>query len=266
MPTAFNTTTSQFFVIQVYHMFWSKLRLPSTKKPAEANPAEFIQLRHVHKAYHTPAGLFYALRDINLTIAKGEFLGILGKSGAGKSTLINMIAGIDKPSSGEIFVNGEPIHTYNEGQIAAWRGQKVGVIFQFFQLMPMLSCLENVMLPMDFSNLYGSQSGRKARALELLEQVEIPEQAYKLPSAVSGGQQQRVAIARALANSPTILLADEPTGNLDTKTAEAIFKLFEKLVSQGMTIVVVTHDHDLAQRFSRTITMLDGVLEHDVLA
>ena len=168
-----------------------------------------------------------------------------------------MITGIDRPSAGSIYVGDQAIHHLGEGPMAEWRGRNVGVIFQFFQLLPMLSCLENIMLPMDFRNLYTPKE-RKDRALHLLEQVEMVEHAYKLPSEVSGGQQQRVAIARALANDPPILTADEPTGNLDSKTADSIFRLFESLVAEGKTILMVTHDNELANRVNRTITLADG--------
>ncbi|MEZ4642106.1 MAG: ABC transporter ATP-binding protein [Chloroflexota bacterium] len=188
---------------------------------------------------------------------KGEFVAVVGKSGSGKSTLINMITGIDRPTSGSIYVGDQAIHHLGEGPMAVWRGKTVGVIFQFFQLLPMLSCMENVMLPMDFGNMYTVKE-RKERALHLLEQVEMADQAFKLPSEVSGGQQQRVAIARALANDPPILAADEPTGNLDSKTADSVFSLFADLVNQGKTILMVTHDNELARRVSRTITIADG--------
>lgn len=224
-----------------------------------------IDLRQLKKSYPTPDGEFWALKGIDLQIRRGELVAIEGKSGAGKSTLINMITGIDSVTSGEVYVGGQAIHQLNEGQIAKWRGRNMGVIFQFFQLMPMLTCLENVMLPMDFCNMYGSQKARRAKALELLEQVEIGEQAFKKPSAISGGQQQRVAIARALANDPPVIAADEPTGNLDSKTADAVFRLFERLVNQGTTILMVTHDRELAHRANRTITLVDGQIYEDKL-
>ena len=216
-----------------------------------------IDLQQVSKTYHTPAGDFPALKEIDLKIDTGEFVSVVGKSGSGKSTLINMITGIDRPSAGSIYVGDQAIHNLGEGPMAEWRGRNVGVIFQFFQLLPMLSCLENIMLPMDFRNLYTPKE-RKERALHLLEQVEMAEHAYKLPSEVSGGQQQRVAIARALANDPPILTADEPTGNLDSKTADSIFHLFEELIGEGKTILMVTHDNELANRVNRTITLADG--------
>jgi len=224
-----------------------------------------IDLKQVKKAYETPAGDFYALKGIDLQIEKGEFVAISGKSGAGKSTLINMVTGIGRPTSGEILVGGNAIHRMSEDQIAAWRGQQVGVIFQSFQLLPMLTCAQNVMLPMDFANKYGSPRERRERALHLLDQVGIADHAHKVPSAVSGGQRQRVAIARALANDPAFLAADEPTGNLDSKTASAVFDIFEKLVDDGRTILMVTHDRELALRTGRTLRLADGEIVNDVV-
>lgn len=222
-----------------------------------------IDIQDVIKTYHTPAGDFPALVGIDLKIDKGEFVSVVGKSGSGKSTLINMITGIDRPTSGSIYVGDQAIHGLAEGPMAEWRGRNVGVIFQFFQLLPMLSCVENIMLPMDFRNMY-TQKERKERALDLLNQVEMVEHAYKLPSEVSGGQQQRVAIARAMANDPPILTADEPTGNLDSKTADSIFALFENLVANGKTILMVTHDKELANRVNRTITLADGKIVEEI--
>ncbi len=229
-------------------------------RQAAANGGTLIELNQVTKAYKTQAGDFLALRNIDLTIDRGEFVAVQGKSGAGKSTLVNMITGIGQPTSGEIRVGDRAIHTMGEAEIAKWRGFNAGVIFQSFQLMPMLTCAQNVMLPMDFANLYGSPRERKERALYLLDQVGIGDQANKLPSAVSGGQRQRVAIARALANDPSFLAADEPTGNLDSKTADAVFKVFLKLVDDGVTILMVTHDKELASRVSRVIYIADGQL------
>jgi ABC-type lipoprotein export system ATPase subunit len=217
-----------------------------------------IDLRHVKKAYRTPAGDFWALKGIDLQIQPGEFVSVVGKSGAGKSTLINMLTGIDRPTAGEIHVGADAIHRMSEDRIAAWRGENVGVIFQFFQLLPMLTCAQNVMLPMDFANRYNSTRERRERALYLLEQVDIAAHADKLPSAVSGGQRQRVAIARALANDPMFLAADEPTGNLDSKTADAVFDVFARLVDDGKTILMVTHDRDLAARSDRIVQIADG--------
>ncbi len=219
--------------------------------------SHLIELRDVVKAYNTPVGDFMALDGVSLTIDRGEFVAVVGKSGSGKSTMINMITGIDRPSSGAILVDGVPVHTLKEGPMAQWRGRNVGVIFQFFQLLPMLSILENVILPMDFCQMHDAKE-REAIAMHLLEQVDMVDQAHKLPSEVSGGQQQRAAIARALANDPPILVADEPTGNLDSRSAIAVFELFHNLVDSGKTILMVTHDNDLARRVGRTVTLADG--------
>jgi len=219
-------------------------------------------LSQVIKTYETAAGTFSALKGIDLTVNKGEFVSVMGKSGSGKSTLINMLTGIDRPTSGHVYVGNTAVHTLSEGQMAVWRGKELGIVFQFFQLLPTLTIVENVMLPMDFCNMYAF-SEREKRALMLLEQVDVVEHAYKLPTAISGGQQQRVAIARALANDPPIIVADEPTGNLDSKTTEAILALFKQLVSENKTIVVVTHDTDLAHKGSRLITIADGLVISD---
>jgi putative ABC transport system ATP-binding protein len=218
---------------------------------------ELIHLENVVKAYQTPVGEFLALRGINLSIGKGKFVAVVGRSGSGKSTLINMITGIDRPTTGEIYVGDTAIHKLAEGPMAEWRGRTIGIIFQFFQLLPMLTCIENVMLPMDFCNIYNPRE-REGRALHLLEQVDMADQANKLPNEISGGQQQRAAIARALANDPPLLVADEPTGNLDSRTADAVFHLFETMVDQGKTILMVTHDDELAHRVDYQITIADG--------
>jgi putative ABC transport system ATP-binding protein len=221
-----------------------------------------IQCHQLVKTYHSQAGDFPALKQLDLEVGAGEFVAVIGKSGSGKSTLVNMITGIDRPTSGEVWVRGASVGALSEGKLARWRGQNVGVIFQFFQLLPTLTVVENIMLPMDFCHMY-SPHERRERAMLLLEQVDVAEHAHKLPSAISGGQQQRVAIARALANDPPILAADEPTGNLDSKTAESVFHLFESLVAQGKTILMVTHDRDLARRATRTITLSDGEIVED---
>ena len=228
-----------------------------------SNPA-LIEMRDVVKVYATAAGEFRALKGINMQVERAEFVGVVGKSGAGKSTLMNMITGVDHLTSGEVLVhaNGSPIsiHKMKEDAIAHWRGRNLGVVYQSFQLLPMLTLFENIMLPMDLCGKFNPKQSR-ARALELLRLVEIEGHADKLPSQISGGQQQRVAIARALANDPPILVADEPTGSLDSVTAEHIFELFEQLVSeQGKTIIMVTHDKTLAPRFTRTMEILDGEL------
>jgi ABC-type lipoprotein export system ATPase subunit len=227
--------------------------------------AHLIDLHQVEKTYQSAAGSFTALKRVDLQIDRGEFVAIIGKSGSGKSTLINMVTGIDRPSSGEVLVGGVPVHTLSEGQMAAWRGRNLGIIFQFFQLLPALTIIENVMLPMDFCNMYTPRE-RPERAMQLLAQVEMAEQAHKLPSAVSGGQQQRVAIARALANDPPVLIADEPTGNLDSKTANAVFELFRGLVADGKTVVMVTHDSDLAKRVDRAVIVADGAIVNEYVA
>ncbi len=216
-----------------------------------------IDLRQVVKVYQTPAGDFTALRGIDLQVKSGEFVSIVGKSGSGKSTLINVITGIDRPTGGQVMVNGAAVHELNEGQIAVWRGHSIGVIFQFFQLLPTLTAVENVMLPMDYAQVYPPDQ-RPERALALLEQVGLAGLAHKLPSALSGGQQQCVAIARAMANDPPILTADEPTGNLDSRSAEMVLRLFESLAASGKTILMVTHDDDLARRAHKTVVIADG--------
>jgi ABC-type lipoprotein export system ATPase subunit len=227
--------------------------------------SHLIELRDVVKTYHGAAGDFTALKDIDLQVDTGEFVAVVGRSGSGKSTLINVITGIDRPTSGQVLVGDTAVHTLGEGQLAVWRGRNIGVIFQFFQLLPTLTVIENVMLPMDFCDVY-SMGERQERAMHLLEQVEMADHAHKLPSAVSGGQQQRVAIARALATDAPILVADEPTGNLDSKTAESVFRLFERLVDEGKTILMVTHDQDLAKRATRTVILADGEMMEEYLA
>jgi len=223
-----------------------------------------IEIRNLLKIYKTPAGDFTAVNGIDVEVQKGEFVAIIGKSGSGKSTFINMITGIDRPTSGEIVIGGAPVHSFDEAQMAAWRGKNLGIVFQFFQLFPTLTLLENVILPMELNKLY-AKSERRERAMQLLKKVEMEDQAHKLPSTVSGGQQQRVAIARALANDPPLIVADEPTGNLDSKTAAKIFSLFEDLVAAGKTILMVTHDSDLARRVDRTILISDGEVVNEYL-
>jgi len=213
----------------------------------------------VVKTYQSAAGDFTALKGFELHADAGEFIAIVGKSGSGKSTLLNILTGIDSPTSGEVLVDGTPVHALNQNQIAAWRGRTVGIVFQFFQLLPTLTVAENVMLPMDFCNMFPTRE-RRTRAMRLLEQVGVVDQAAKLPTALSGGQQQRVAIARAVANDPPMLIADEPTGNLDSRTAEAVFQLFAGLVQAGKTVVMVTHDPDLVRRADRVITIADGMI------
>jgi putative ABC transport system ATP-binding protein len=216
-----------------------------------------VAIRDVVKTFETAAGSFQALRGVSLDIAPGEFVAITGRSGSGKSTLINMLTGIDRPTSGEVVACGASLHDMSENGLAIWRGRNLGVIFQFFQLLPTLTVIDNVMLPMDFAGMYPARE-RSERALALLAQVDLDEHAHKLPSGLSGGQQQRAAIARALANDPPLLVADEPTGNLDSTTAESVFRLFGRLVGEGKTILMVTHDERLAARTGRQVVMLDG--------
>lgn len=224
-----------------------------------------IELHQVDKVFQSSAGEYHALKNIDLEISPGEFVGIIGRSGSGKSTLINMITGIDRPSSGEVLVGDTQVHRLTENQMARWRGRNLGIVFQFFQLLPNLLVIENVMLPMDLCKMYPLRE-RRNRAMKLLELVGMQDQAYKLPSTLSGGQQQRVAIARALANDPPVIIADEPTGNLDSKTADAMFKLFEDLTAQGKTVVMVTHDSSLARRVSRTVLIVDGEVVNEYVA
>lgn len=234
----------------------------SHKGSNDSAVSALIELRDVVKVYSTAAGEFNALRGINLQVSAGEFVGIVGKSGAGKSTLLNMITGVDEITSGEVIIqsNGNPlsIHDLSEDEIALWRGKNLGIVYQSFQLLPMLTLVENITLPMDLCGMFKPKESRE-RALDLLRLVEIEEHANKLPAFISGGQQQRVAIARALANDPPILVADEPTGSLDSTTADHIYEVFEHLVTdQGKTIVMVTHDSSLIPVFSRHLTIADG--------
>ena len=221
--------------------------------------APLIELRGLCKSYQSPAGPIPALKDINLDVRRGEFVAVMGKSGAGKSTLVNMIAGIDCPDSGELTINGIQIQRLNEDQRARWRGLNMGIVFQFFQLLPSISLTKNITIPMEFCNRFPVPD-RKPRALSLLDQVGILDHANKKPSLISGGQQQRVAVARALANDPPIVIADEPTGNLDSKTAAEILDIFSGLSRQGKTILIVTHDKAVAARAGRVVSMVDGEL------
>lgn len=218
-----------------------------------------IELRGAVKVYESLAGSVTALAGIDLSIRRGEFLVVTGKSGSGKTTLVNVMTGLDRATSGEIWVNGEPIHDYGPERAAKVRGKTMGVVFQSFELLPTLTVLQNVLLPMDFAGKVPVWEQRK-RALSLLEQVDIVDHARKLPTALSGGQQQRLAIARAMANDPAILVADEPTGSLDSATAAVIMEIFESLVKSGRTVFMVTHDADIARRGSRVMTLSDGVI------
>ncbi len=242
-------------------MFWDWFKGDKSKQQSNGQyrhgNQHLIEMRRLVKTFESAAGKFTVLKSVDVTVDRGEFVAVIGKSGSGKSTLVNMVTGIDRPTSGEVFVGDTAVHKLSESQMAVWRGKNLGIIFQFFQLLPTLSLIENVMLPMDFCDMFTPRE-RRERAMELLDQVDMAEMANKLPSAVSGGQAQRVAIARALANDPPILVADEPTGSLDSKTANQVFDLFEKLINQGKTIVMVTHDNDLARRATRAIIVVDG--------
>jgi len=224
-----------------------------------------IQLKGIEKTYVNAAGSFTALKNINLNFYQGEFVGVIGKSGSGKSTLVNMITGIDRPTQGQVLVENADIHAMQESKQARWRGLNLGVVFQFFQLLPMLTLVENVLLPMDFCNKY-TESEREARAMELLSMMGLEKDAHKLPGAVSGGQQQSAAIARALANDPPIIVADEPTGNLDARTADFVYDKFQSLASEGRTIIMITHDPEIEHRLSRTVLISDGEVIDSLLA
>jgi putative ABC transport system ATP-binding protein len=227
------------------------------QKDMKQHSENLIELVNVSKTYPLAVGSCKALDNVSLSLPGGKLIAITGKSGSGKSTLLNIIAGIDRPSDGQIFVNQIGVNKLNEDELATWRGKNIGVVFQFFQLLPTLTVLENVLLPMDFGNTYPKHE-RKTRALSLLEGVGIREQADKLPSALSGGQQQRAAIARALANDPAVIIADEPTGNLDSQTAKSILTLFSSLVNNGKTVIVVTHEKEFSSHFQLSIKLEDG--------
>jgi len=224
-----------------------------------------IQMRGVVKTFLSPAGEFTALKGVDASFRRGEFVSVVGKSGSGKSTLVNMITGIDRPSAGEVVVGDVMIHRMDESEMSRWRGRNLGIVFQFYQLLPMLSLVENVMLPMDFVGVVAPEE-REARAMRLLDMVGLADCAHKMPDAVSGGQQQSAAIARALANDPPIIVADEPTGNLDSRAAQQVFDIFDELVRQGKTIMMVTHDNGLAQRASRRMLLVDGEVVHETVA
>lgn len=225
--------------------------------------APFIVMHEISKVFKTPVGDFSALKNVTANFYRSEFVSVVGRSGSGKSTLVNMLTGIDRPTLGTVCVDGVCIQELSESQMSEWRGRNLGVVFQFFQLLPMLSLLENILLPMDFCNCYPFTE-RIDRAMALLKLVGLANMADKLPAMVAGGQQQSVAIARALANDPPILVADEPTGNLDSRTAETVFEIFDQLVSQGKTIIMVTHDRSLAERTMRILHISDGVLVGDL--
>ena len=218
-----------------------------------------ISVNNITKRYPVADGTFTALSHVDLEIERGEFVAVVGQSGSGKSTLLSLVAGIDRPSDGEIHIDGVPIHTLSERELSAWRGRAIGLVFQFFQLLPTLTASENVMLPMDFCGTWPARE-RRERALTLLDQLGVADQADKLPGKLSGGQQQRVAVARALANAPAVLLADEPTGNLDSRSAHALLELLANLAAKGQTVVMVTHDRGAMALASRTVTLSDGAI------
>ena len=222
-----------------------RYRSPTSSRRTRPAPAQFIAVDH-----------------LSLDIAQGEFVAIVGRSGSGKTTLLNLLAGIDRPTSGTVRVAGADLGSLSESGLAAWRGRNVGLVFQFFQLLPTLTVVENVMLPMDFAKKI-PLGERRDRAQRLLERMGVGDQADKLPATLSGGQQQRAAIARALANDPPILLADEPTGNLDSHTADAVLELFADLNADGRTIVVVTHERDIRSIVGREVTLMDGRVVSD---
>jgi putative ABC transport system ATP-binding protein len=238
---------------------------PTTASPAGSdrpNPSTVISLRAVSKEYDVADGRFTALADIDLDVRPGEFVTIVGRSGSGKTTLLNLLAGIDIPTSGEITIDGKRVDLLQGSSLAAWRGNSIGIVFQFFQLLPSLTVIENVMLPMDFCNTFAKRE-RRPRALGLLERVGIADQAAKPPSSLSGGQQQRAAIARALANDANVLMADEPTGNLDSATSDRVLDLFAALAAEGRTIVMATHERDASRFATRQVTLLDGRVVED---
>jgi putative ABC transport system ATP-binding protein len=231
-------------------------------KKQEAGYEYIVRIKDVVKTFKVGDGEVTILKGISFDVKDGEFVSIVGPSGNGKSTLLNMITGIDRPSDGDVVVTGRNLNKMSENQMAAWRGENVGIIFQFFQMLPALSLLQNVILPMDFANKYTTKE-RRERAMHLLEIVDLADQANKLPSMVSGGQQQRAAIARALANDPPLLVADEPTGNLDSRTAQDVFALFSRLVEGGKSMLMVTHDKELARRVPRVVEITNGKITRD---
>jgi putative ABC transport system ATP-binding protein len=246
----------------MFRLKFNSLQKLPIHSPQPNQDRALVDLKDVYKIFESSAGQFKALDGVDLHVSGGEFVAIVGKSGSGKSTLINMITGIDRPTSGQLFVAGSALHELNEEQVAVWRGRAIGVIFQFFQLLPTITAVENVLLSMDYGNLY-PMSERPERAVELLKKVHMESYAHRMPGELSGGQQQTIAIARALANDPPLIVADEPTGNLDSKSTEMVFNLFEDLANEGKTILMVTHDNDLAQRSRRIVTIADGQIIQD---
>jgi putative ABC transport system ATP-binding protein len=236
-----------------------KITLPELEMGSDE---PLVQLSGVVKTYPTVTGSFTALKNININFYPGEFVGILGKSGAGKTTLVNLITGIDHLTAGKVCIGGVSIHELSENQASLWRGRNLGIVYQTFRLMPTLSLVDNIMLPIDLCGNYNRQTSYE-RALELLNSVELQDHAYKLPNAISGGQQQRVAIARALANDPPIIIADEPTGRLDSATSDIVYKIFVNLAKQGKLIIMATHDLSVIKQLSRRIELVDGEIKSD---
>ena len=224
----------------------------------------FIEIKEMHKAYNTPAGEHEVLRHVNLDVNEGDFIAIYGPSGSGKTTFLNMLTGIDTPTRGEVVIGGVPINRTKQSKLTKWRGKNAGIVFQFFQLLPTLTVLENVVAPMDFCNVW-KPSERKDKAIALLERFEIADQAFKTPDMLSGGQQQRVAVARALANDPPLIVADEPTGNLDRMSANNVFNFFRELSENGRTVVVVTHDRELVQTVPKLMEIREGEIGETTL-
>ena len=227
------------------------------ESPLSKSSSPVVELNKVSKSYRDAGGRCEALKAVDLRIEQGEFVAIVGQSGSGKSTLLNLLAGIDRPCSGEIRIGGTALEKLDEARLSAWRGRNVGMVFQFFQLLPTLNAVENVMLPMDFCDRW-PKAERRERAMALLNQLGVAEQALKLPGAMSGGQQQRVAVARALANQPPLLLADEPTGNLDSRNAGTLLELLGELSQVGQTVVMVTHERTAETRAQRSLELIDG--------
>jgi len=233
--------------------------------PPGNQSAPVLRLKQVTKIYDDSVQPLTALNNVSACFYPGEFVSIIGKSGCGKTTLVNMITGIDQITAGEVWYGDVNLHKLNQSQMASWRGRNIGIVYQFFQLLPNISLLDNILLPMDFCNIYQARLSPQ-RAMDLLDSVGLADHARKLPSAISGGQQQRVAIARALANDPPILIADEPTGSLDSLTAASIFDIFAQLAHQGKTVLVVTHDSALANRSTRTVLMSNGEIVNEYVA
>lgn len=232
------------------------------KIPSGNGSDQVVQVIDVIKSFPVGGGEVTILKGVSFDVKPGEFVSIVGPSGNGKSTLLNMITGIDRPSGGAVIVTGREIHKMSENKLAAWRGQHVGIVFQFFQMLPALSLLQNIILPMDLAKKYKPRE-RRERAMHLLDLVGMSDQAHKLPGMVSGGQQQRAAIARSLANDPDLIVADEPTGNLDSRNSADVFDLFGRLVEQGKTLLMVTHDKELARRVPRIVEIIDGRITRD---